>query len=251
MVLAMREGVLPKTLHVDQPSSKVDWDSGEIELLSEAEPWQSNGAPRRAGVSSFGVSGTNAHLILEERPAPAQSQGEGQGGGKAATEDGSTTPLPGPIPLTLSAKTEPALQEAAARLAAQLRADPELEPLDVAYSLATTRSAFEHRAVALGEDREQLLAVLTSLSEGADTRPCSRAGQRPSSAPSSSSPARAPSTPRWPWGCSIPHQPSPATSSSASRHSPPTSSGPCRRSCAKSRAAGLIASTSSSPPSSR
>ncbi len=167
MALAMREGALPRTLHLGEPSTKIDWEAGAVELLKEMEPWEAGDRPRRAAVSSFGATGTNAHLILEEPPA-AQGQGEGQGGGKAATEDGSTTPLPGPTPLTLSAKTEPALQEAAARLAAQLRADPQLEPLDVAYSLATTRSAFEHRAVALGEDREQLLAVLTSLSEGAD-----------------------------------------------------------------------------------
>ncbi len=103
MVMAMREGVLPKTLHVDAPSSKVDWEAGEIELLTEAEPWEPNGRPRRAGVSSFGISGTNAHVILEEAPAPV---GRGRRRGRRGHP-------PGPLPLALSAKTEPALAEQA------------------------------------------------------------------------------------------------------------------------------------------
>ncbi|HEX6687767.1 MAG TPA: type I polyketide synthase, partial [Solirubrobacterales bacterium] len=165
MALAMQQGVLPKTLHVDAPSSKVDWAVGEVELLSEQAAWEPNGHPRRAGVSSFGVSGTNAHVILEQAPAVAagaeESSKDGHGGGASATE-----PLPGPIPLALSAKAEPALAEAAERLAAHLQADPDLDPTDVAYSLLATRSAFEQRAVVLGSDREELLASLTALAEG-------------------------------------------------------------------------------------
>ena len=166
IALAMREGALPKTLHLDTPSSKVDWASGEIELLSEAVEWEPNGRPRRAGVSSFGISGTNAHVILEEAPAIEPGANElskdGQGGGASATRL-----LPSPVPFVLSAKTESALADAAERLAAQLRESFELDPTDVAYSLATTRSAFEHRAVALGHDRDELLASLDALSEGA------------------------------------------------------------------------------------
>ena len=153
MTQAMRAGVLPKTLHVDAPSSKVEWETGEIELLTEQLEWEAEGRPRRAGVSSFGISGTNAHVILEEAP-----------GGEVTAEE--RAPLQGPIPLTLSAKAEPALVQAAERLAAHITQNPELDPTDVAYSLATTRSAFEHRAVALGEDREELLTSLNALANG-------------------------------------------------------------------------------------
>ncbi|HEX6688118.1 MAG TPA: type I polyketide synthase, partial [Solirubrobacterales bacterium] len=165
MTEAMRQGVLPKTLHVDAPSSKVDWEAGEIELLNEPVEWETDGRPRRAGVSSFGISGTNAHVILEEAPAVEAGAGEpskdGHRGGASATR-----PLPGPIPLALSAKAEPALPEVAERLAGHLTDNPDLDLTDVAYSLLATRSAFEHRAVVLGSDREELLASLTALAEG-------------------------------------------------------------------------------------
>ncbi len=165
MALAMRAGVLPKTLHVDAPSSKVDWEAGEIELLTEQVEWEGNGHPRRAGVSSFGISGTNAHVILEEappvKPASVEAEERGSGGEAPAAQ-----PLRGPIPLPLSAKAETALAEMAERLTAHLEQSPDLDPTDVAYSLATTRSAFEHRAVVLGENREELLASLASLANG-------------------------------------------------------------------------------------
>ncbi len=163
MVEAMRRGVLPKTLHVDAPSSKVDWGSGEIELLTEALPWEPNGKPRRAGVSSFGISGTNAHVILEEAPeqVPAGSRETGDRPGASSEE-----PLTGQVPLALSAKTEPALAEAAERLISHVKANPGLDPTDLAFSLLTTRASFEHRAVALGADRDELLASLAALAEG-------------------------------------------------------------------------------------
>ncbi|HVQ43358.1 MAG TPA: type I polyketide synthase, partial [Candidatus Saccharimonadia bacterium] len=159
MALAMREGVLPKTLHVDRPSSKVDWDAGEIELLTEQRPWEPGGAPRRAAVSSFGISGTNAHVILEEAPerVPVGDRGTGERPGASSKQA-----LAGPIPLALAAKSTEALREAAGRLAAHLER-AELDPTDVAHSLITTRSHFEHRAIALGEDTEQLIASLDAL----------------------------------------------------------------------------------------
>ncbi|MGC1850888.1 MAG: beta-ketoacyl synthase N-terminal-like domain-containing protein, partial [Solirubrobacterales bacterium] len=134
MTEAMRRGVLPKTLHVDRPSSHVEWDSGEIELLTEQVPWEGNGRPRRAGVSSFGISGTNAHVILEEAPeaTPADGPKSQVGLDFSARRRGEV-----PIPLVLSAKAEPALVEAAERLAAHIEQNPELDPTDVAYSLAT------------------------------------------------------------------------------------------------------------------
>jgi polyketide synthase 12 len=172
-VMAMREGVLPKTLHVDAPSSKVDWEAGEIELLTEATEWKPNGHPRRAGVSSFGASGTNAHLILEEGPeAPAEREGEGM-----------EPPLPGSLPFVLSAKTEKALEDSAARLATRLQARPDQDLADLSFSLATTRSTFERRAVLLGGDRQELLAGLAALAQGKEAdnllQGSARSEQRP------------------------------------------------------------------------
>jgi acyl transferase domain-containing protein/short-subunit dehydrogenase/acyl carrier protein len=156
MTMAMREGVLPRTLHVDRPSSKVDWGAGRVELLTEQLPWPAGERPRRSGISAFGASGTNAHLILEEPPAPSPEE---EGAGAAE-------PHSGPVLLPLSAKSEPALRDAAARLATRLREDPQLDLADVSFSLATTRTAFEQRAVALGADREELLRSLALFAEG-------------------------------------------------------------------------------------
>jgi acyl transferase domain-containing protein/acyl carrier protein len=167
MVMAMREGVLPKTLHVDAPSSKIDWEAGRIELLREGEPWEQNGRPRRAAVSSFGISGTNAHLILEEAPEP-ESAGERESDMDSGVSTAATQPLPGPVPLTLSAKSEGALREGASRLATRFKDDPELKPADVAYSLATTRAALDRRAVAVGRERGELLAALDALAAGGE-----------------------------------------------------------------------------------
>ena len=174
MVMAMRAGVLPKTLHVDAPSTQINWSSGSIELLTQAQPWEANGQPRRAGVSSFGVSGTNAHVILEEAPAATVDQRPADGASQPA--------LPGQVPIVISAKSDSALRDAAARLASRVEADSDLEPLDVGYSLATTRPAFERRAVTLAGDRERLLAQLAALSRGEDEGSSPRGdarGQRP------------------------------------------------------------------------
>ncbi|MEO3857753.1 SDR family NAD(P)-dependent oxidoreductase [Acrocarpospora sp. B8E8] len=152
MVMALRHGVLPKTLHVDTPSSHVDWASGAVELLTERVEWQRNGHPRRAGVSSFGISGTNAHVILEQGPETPAVEPEEQ--------------APGVVPWVLSAKTGQALRAQAGRLASYLNGEPALGLADTAFSLATTRSAFEHRAVVVGRDRGALLSGLSAVGAG-------------------------------------------------------------------------------------
>ncbi|MFE7130452.1 type I polyketide synthase [Streptomyces sp. NPDC057638] len=157
MVMAMRHGVLPKTLHVDEPSPHVDWSAGAVELLTEARAWEADGRTRRAGVSSFGISGTNAHVILEEAP-PAES----------AAPAAPSTGLPA-VPVLLSGRTETALRAQAARLADLLTENPDLTPLDVAYSQATTRSVFEQRAVVVGSAREELLKGLEAVADGTET----------------------------------------------------------------------------------
>ncbi|KOV63896.1 polyketide synthase, partial [Streptomyces sp. NRRL WC-3618] len=163
MVQAIHQGVLPKTLHVDEPSSHVDWSEGSVELLTEARAWpeRADGAPRRAGVSSFGMSGTNAHVVVEQPPAEepvsaADSEGESSGGAASAV-------VAGLVPVALSAKTPEALRAQAGRLREHLLANAELGVEDVAWSLAVARSRFEHRGVVVGRDRDELLAGLAAL----------------------------------------------------------------------------------------
>ncbi|MEU9986404.1 beta-ketoacyl synthase N-terminal-like domain-containing protein, partial [Streptomyces sp. NPDC048045] len=155
MVMAMRHGVLPRTLHVDEPSSHVDWSAGAVELLTEAREWPETGEPRRAGVSSFGVSGTNAHVILEQGPAadPAPTEAAGRPAGAVT-------------PWALSARTPDALRAQAGRLLSALRETDDFDAADVGFSLTTTRAVFEHRAVLLAEDRETTLDRLAALAEG-------------------------------------------------------------------------------------
>ncbi|MFB7664787.1 SDR family NAD(P)-dependent oxidoreductase [Kitasatospora sp. NPDC056138] len=181
MVQAMRHGVLPRTLHVDRPSAQVDWTAGDVRLLTEAQDWPEAGRPRRSAVSSFGISGTNAHVVLEQAPAPSEAAGpadappaagqEAAAGREAADErpaaveqgEVAAAPRPTALPWILSARTPEALAEQTRRLRAHLAARPELDPADVAFSLATTRSSFEHRAVVVGRDTEELLAGLASV----------------------------------------------------------------------------------------
>ncbi|MFF9483121.1 type I polyketide synthase, partial [Streptomyces sp. NPDC014733] len=150
MVEAMRHGVLPRTLHVDAPSPHVDWSAGSVELLTSERPWPVGDNPRRAGVSSFGISGTNAHVIIEEPPAVA------------AEESDSVLPA---VPWVLSAKTAPALAEQARQLLAHVEQRPDLDACDIGYSLSS-RPLFEHRAVVVGADRTELLQGLAGLVEG-------------------------------------------------------------------------------------
>ncbi|MEU4303688.1 type I polyketide synthase, partial [Kitasatospora aureofaciens] len=163
MVMALRHGVLPKTLHVDEPTPHVDWASGAVELLTEARPWPETGQPRRAAVSAFGVSGTNAHAIVEEAPptevAPAAEDGEPS----AAT-------APPVLPWTLSGTDETALRAQAVRLLDALDEDAldtlDGRPLDIAHALATTRAALHQRAVVLGTGRDDLVRGLQALAAG-------------------------------------------------------------------------------------
>ncbi|MGQ4406766.1 type I polyketide synthase, partial [Streptomyces hayashii] len=149
MVKAMEKSLLPRTLHVDEPTGEVDWSSGAVRLLTEAREWPSGeGRARRAGVSSFGISGTNAHVIIEEAPEE---------------EPAGELPAGGVVPWVVSARSAEALREQAAQLADSA---PELYPVDVGWSLASTRTAFEHRAVIVGGEREELLAGLSAVAAG-------------------------------------------------------------------------------------
>ncbi|QKG20144.1 type I polyketide synthase [Actinomadura verrucosospora] len=161
MVLAMRHGRLPQTLHVDSPTPHVDWNSGAVRLLTEEIQWPKTGRPRRAGVSSFGISGTNAHVILEEA-SPETGDPEDLEDGQARTVPAWT----GPVPLALSARSEPALRAQAARLAEHVGARPETRPADLAFSAATRRAALEHRAVVVGADTRELQVGLTAAARG-------------------------------------------------------------------------------------
>ncbi|MFH8342801.1 type I polyketide synthase [Streptomyces sp. AM6-12] len=162
-VQAMRHGYLPKTLHVDAPSRHVDWSSGGVELLVEGREWTRGDSPRRAGVSSFGVSGTNAHVILEEAPEqeqrPEQQQAHGSGAGVVG----------GLVPWLVSGRTAKALEQQAGRLRDFAAAGTEADIADAGWSLASGRSRFEHRAVVLGRDRDELVHALTALSAGVDS----------------------------------------------------------------------------------
>ncbi len=149
MVQAIQHGLLPKTLHAEQPSPHVDWSAGAVSLLTEARTWPDTGRARRAGVSSFGISGTNAHLILEAPPA-ADPPGERQDTG-------------GPVPWVLSAASGAALRAQAERLRSFVAARPELSADDVGHSLATARSALAHRAVVIAADRDEFLQRLGFL----------------------------------------------------------------------------------------
>ncbi|MEU2667226.1 type I polyketide synthase, partial [Micromonospora sp. NPDC007220] len=199
MVLAMRHGMVPATLHVDAPSSHVDWASGAVELVTASREWPGAGRPRRAGVSSFGISGTNAHVIIEQpelaaepasqpvlgsasasaaepvaaaesvHPSGAEQRGETDRGGSA---DGLPVPASAerasvglPVPWVVSGRSERGLAGQAGRLASFVR-DRGLSPVDVSWSLATTRAALEHRAVVWGSSVDDLVAGLSAVAEG-------------------------------------------------------------------------------------
>ncbi|MFE7558763.1 SDR family NAD(P)-dependent oxidoreductase, partial [Kitasatospora sp. NPDC057500] len=158
MVLAMRYGVLPRTLHVDAPSPKVDWAAGAVELLAEDRPWKRAAHPRRAGVSSFGISGTNAHVILEEAPEAAVQASA------PAEHPAADSPLP-VVPLVLSGHDAAGLAGQAARLLDFLDTRPTARVLDIGGSLAA-RTALPHRAVVLARTGDQTVMDLFDLADG-------------------------------------------------------------------------------------
>ncbi|MEV0395341.1 type I polyketide synthase [Polymorphospora rubra] len=159
MVMAMRHGVVPPTLHVDEPSPHVDWTAGAVALATEAMPWPVVDRPRRAAVSSFGISGTNAHVILEQPPVVVD--GELVEGGPAAGDDPGTL-----VPVLVSARAATAVAGQAERWAGWLAGDAGLRPVDVGWSSVTARSVLDHRAVVLAADRDDLLAGLRDLASG-------------------------------------------------------------------------------------
>ncbi|MFJ3755063.1 SDR family NAD(P)-dependent oxidoreductase [Streptomyces sp. NPDC090080] len=157
-VLALRHETVPKTLHADTPSQHIDWTTGALSLATEEAPWPRGERPRRAAVSSFGISGTNAHVILEEAPEPEETE---------------PTPAPQPthaipLPVVLSARGTTGLADQARRLQDFVASDPELTVTEIAFAAATTRAALDHRGAVVAADREELL---TGLAELADADP--------------------------------------------------------------------------------
>jgi acyl transferase domain-containing protein len=221
MVQAMRHGVIPRTLHVDVPSPHVDWSVGAVSLLTEPQPWPARDGGRRAGVSSFGISGTNAHVIVEEPPAEPETPEA------VAAQTDDSRPV---VPWVVSARSADALAAQAARLSAYLDAEPGLRPRDGGWSLATTRAALEHRAVLVGSDRD------TRPWRGWRAwRPGSRARARWSGAAAQPASARSCFRARvrsgWGWAgnCTSAFPPSPRRSTRRWRRWTPTPGGRCAR----------------------
>ncbi|NIF15321.1 type I polyketide synthase, partial [Burkholderia sp. Ax-1735] len=165
-VQAIRHGVLPRTLHVDVPTPQVDWAAGAVELLTESRVWPERDRPRRAGVSSFGLSGTNAHVSVEQAPVGEE------------VEPASAAELP-VVPVVLSARNEEALSGQASRLLERVRATgPSV--LDVGFASVVSRAVLEHRAVVAASGREELERGLAALVSGEVSASVVRGSVRPS-----------------------------------------------------------------------
>ncbi|MGV2922168.1 type I polyketide synthase, partial [Streptomyces alfalfae] len=164
-VQAMANGLLPRTLHADEPSTRVDWSSGRVALLTRPAPWPRTDRPRRAGVSSFGISGTNAHVVLEEAPADACTPPPPRvaDGHVSDSQDGGASAS---VAVPVSARTASGRRAQARQLYERVAADPAMTPLDVGFTLATTRAAFEHRTVLVVRDRAHLLTSLQAVAQG-------------------------------------------------------------------------------------
>ncbi|MEU7935727.1 type I polyketide synthase, partial [Micromonospora echinofusca] len=158
MVLAMRHGVVPATLHVDEPSPHIDWSAGAVELATQSRPWPAVDRARRAAVSSFGMSGTNAHVIIEQADEPSEVAAPAEHGPGLVAADVVVWPV--------SARSKRALAGQAARLARYVREHGDLAPAAMGWSLATTRSTFDQRAAVVGSSVEELLAGLDAVASG-------------------------------------------------------------------------------------
>ncbi|MGW1980597.1 thioester reductase domain-containing protein [Streptomyces sp. NPDC001889] len=156
MVQALRHGTLPGLLHLDAPTPYVDWSAGQVELLTGNRPWPGTGAPRRGAVSAFGAGGTNAHVVLEQAPP------------EDAPPDGAAEAPAVAVPWLLSARSPRALRAQARGLRDFAARDSAPATGDIAFSLATTRTAMEHRAVVIGVSRAELLAGLDALAAPGD-----------------------------------------------------------------------------------
>jgi acyl transferase domain-containing protein len=176
-VMAIQNRTLPRTLHAEEPSRHIDWSVGAVRLLTESRPWQADDQPRRAGVSSFGIGGTNAHIIVEEPPAAAAGEaatadepddvaGEVQSDEPAAAAEERVPVVPGLAAWPVSSRSSHGLAAQAGRLAEFVQARPGLDVNDVGWSLAVTRTEFEHRAVMLGESTDELVAGLDAVASG-------------------------------------------------------------------------------------
>ncbi|AJE87701.1 acyl transferase [Streptomyces albus] len=175
MVQAIRHGVLPRTLHVEEPSPRIDWDAGAVRLLTEARPWPETGRVRRAAVSAFGASGTNAHALIEQAPpAPDQAPAPAQGPAPLGERT---------LPWVLSAKSESALRAQAERLLAHLGAHPDLSPAEIGHSLIHTRARFPHRAVVVGTGTEDFRRTLAGFVRGEPVGALAQGSARPAGKP--------------------------------------------------------------------
>ncbi|HZN17609.1 MAG TPA: SDR family NAD(P)-dependent oxidoreductase [Micromonosporaceae bacterium] len=156
MVMALQHGLLPQTLHVDEPTSHVDWSAGAVRLLAEPVPWPEVGRPRRVGISGFGISGTNAHVLIEQAPEQPTMTPEPA----EPTCDGSV------VPWVVSAGSDAGLVGQASRLVEAVSAGGGMRAVDVAWSLAVGRAALPVRAVVWGRDSDELVAGLDVVAAG-------------------------------------------------------------------------------------
>ncbi|MEV6134445.1 beta-ketoacyl synthase N-terminal-like domain-containing protein, partial [Streptomyces violaceusniger] len=155
-VMAMRHGIAPRTLHVDEPTPQVDWSAGAVELLTEERAWPEMGHPRRAGVSAFGVSGTNAHVILEQAARTATEP----------TDSVMSWPKGVPVPLVVSGRGAAGLADQARRLRSFVAAEPQLDLSALGFALGCGRAGLSDRAVVVAGDREEALAGLGAVVRG-------------------------------------------------------------------------------------